>query len=100
MYWDTNDQKNEMVVFTEEDIFMLLLNFGEETSIITMREILGVNQSSPKNNTLKNILRQYTHLNKLCMFTCLQKIKIVDTNFGDILVTQKYPLNSTPPSPP
>ena len=89
-----------MVVFTEEDIFMLLLNFGEETSIITMREILGVNQSSPKNNTLKNILRQYTHLNKLCMFTCLLKIKIVDTNFGDILLTQKYPLNSTPPSPP
>ena len=89
-----------MVVFTEEDIFMLLLNFGEETSIITMREIFGVNQSSPKNNTLKNILRQYTHLNKLCMFTCLLKIKIVDTNFGDILVTQKYPLNSTPPPPP
>ena len=83
MYWDTNDQKNEMVVFTEEDIFMLLLNFGEETSIITMREILGVNQSSPKNNMLKNILRQYTHLNKLCMFTCLLKIKIVDTNFKE-----------------
>ena len=72
-----------IIIVIYEDIFKLLLDFGEETSIITMREILGVNQSSPKNNMLKNILRQYTHLKKLCMFTCLLKIKIVDTNFKE-----------------
>lgn len=55
-------ERNEMVVYTEEDIFSLIIDLDFETNINVLREILGIEPSSPKIETLKAIVRRFNRL--------------------------------------